>query len=75
MNKIYDNGSSIIGQVCNLKEYNDKLYINGDIDAEHWKDLAVELVLLNNDDIVCINYEDNMSMAIEIWSENDAINV
>lgn len=73
MNNIYDNGTRMLGQVKQLKEYNDKLYRNKMIEEEQWIELAKELVLFNDNDIVSIDYDNGMGISMEIWEERDIL--
>lgn len=69
MKDIYDNGTRMLGQVKQLKEYNDNLYRNKMIEEEQWIELAKELVVCNDSDIVSIDYDNGMGISMEIWEE------
>lgn len=71
MNKIYDNGTHMLGQVKAIKDYNDKLYKDKAIEEEQWLELVKELVWYNDTDIVSIDYDNGMGMSIECWEEKD----
>ena len=71
--KIYDNGTRMLGQVRDIKEYNDKLLRNKVIEEEQWVELAKELVWFNDTDIVSINYDNGMGISIECWEEHDIV--
>ena len=71
MNKIYDNGTHMLGQVSEIKKYNDILYKKDTINEESWLELVKELVWFNDNDIVSINYDNGMGMTIECWKEKD----
>lgn len=73
MDKIYDNGYYMLGQVSKIKAYNDKLYRNKKIDKEQWIEFAEELIWFNDSDIVSINYDNGMGISIEKWEESDII--
>lgn len=73
MNNIYDNGGHMLGQVKKIKEYNDKMYRLSMIEEEQWVELAKELVLFNDTDIVSIDYDNGMGILIEKWKERDII--
>jgi hypothetical protein len=71
MDYIYDNGDKMLGQVRKIKEYNDKLFREENIDEEAWVELAKELVFYNDSDIVSIDYSNGMGISIESWGERD----
>lgn len=73
MKDIYSNGSKMLGQVSEIKKYNDKLYRNNEIEEDVWCDLAKELVFFNDTDIVAIDYDNGMGISIEKWEERDKI--
>lgn len=73
MKDIYDNGTHMLGRVRELKEYNDNLYRKKMIEEEQWIELAKELVLCNDSDIVSIDYDNNMGISMEIWEEKDIL--
>ena len=73
MKDIYDNGGHMLGQVKKIKEYNDKMYRLSMIEEEQWVELAKELVLFNDTDIVSIDYDNGMGILIEKWEERDII--
>lgn len=73
MERIYDNGTCLLGQVKKIKEYNDKLYKENNIDEEEWIYLLKELVWYEDSDIVSINYDNGMGMTLEVWKEKDII--
>ncbi len=75
MDKIYDNGTYMLGQVSKIKAYNDKLYRDKCIDKEQWIELAEELVWYNDTDIVSINYDNGMGITIEKWDVRDVLEV
>lgn len=75
MDKIYDNGNKMLGQVKRIKEYNDKLFREKAIEEEQWIELAKELVWYKDTDIVSIDYDNGMGILIEKWDINDVLEV
>lgn len=75
MDNIYDNGTHMLGEVKRIKEYNDKLYKDKAIEEEQWLELVKELVWYNDTDIVSIDYDNGMGMAVEYWEQKDILKV
>lgn len=69
MNNIYDNGSMILGNVYNVKEY---VCRNSE---ETWEieGLIKDLEDLDETDIVAINYDVPMGYTIDFWEEKDLV--
>ena len=74
MNKIYDNGSLLIGNIDlvieEIEDDMDMLAVDKDEllkDLRELKDARAE--------IVCINYDNGMNYSIDYWSKGDVINV
>lgn len=77
MNKIYDNGSLMLGNVQDLiMEIERQKRVSVDmLDAdmdEILKDLK-ELRDIDYEMVVCINYDNGMGYTIYYWRENDII--
>lgn len=77
MNKIYDNGALMLGNVKDVIMEIEKELKNGvdmfDIDMEELlKDLK-ELRDIDYEMVVCINYDNGMSYSIDYWSSNDIV--
>jgi hypothetical protein len=71
MNKIYDNGSLMIGNIKDIIKY-----IENDETLETWEfeDLLNDLKELNDKvEIVMINYENPMGYSIDYWNKDDEI--
>lgn len=71
MNKIYDNGALMIGNIKDIIKY-----IENDETLETWEyeDLLKDLKeLKSNANIVMVNYENPMGYSIDYWAESDAI--
>lgn len=73
MNKIYDNGEYMIGQVSLIKEYNDKLLKENTIDYDTWEELDRELKDFDLNSIIMIDYAFGMGLYIKEWEEKDII--
>lgn len=77
MNKIYDNGSLMLGNVQDLIMEIERQkrasvdMLDADMD-ELLKDLK-ELRDIDYNMIVCINYDNGMGYTIDYWRENDSI--
>ena len=77
MNKIYDNGALMLGNVQDLimeieremKENIDMLYIDTE---DLLKDLK-ELRDVDYEMVVCINYDNGMGYTIDCWSSKDIV--
>lgn len=70
MENIYDNGEICLGKVEKIKKY---LISNAE---ETWEieDILDDLKILNNDDIVAINYDNGMGYSIDFWTKDDKVN-
>lgn len=77
MNKIYDNGALMLGNVQDLimeieREIKEDIDMF-DIDMEELlKDLK-ELRDIDYEMVVCINYDNGMSYTIDYWSSKDIV--
>ena len=78
MNKIYDNGALMLGNVQDLIMEIEKELKNGvDIFCADMEDILKELKELRDIDyemVVCINYDNGMGYSIDYWSSKDIIN-
>ena len=77
MNKIYDNGSLMLGNVEMVINEIEKELKNGidmfDVDMEELlKDLK-ELRVIDYEMVVCINYDNGMGYSIDYWSSKDIV--
>lgn len=79
MNKIYDNGALMLGNVKDLimeieREIKQDIDMF-DIDMEELlKDLKkLRDIDYDNDMVVCINYDNGMSYSIDYWCSNDIV--
>lgn len=75
MEKIYDNGCKMLGQVKKIKEYNDNLYRKGAIEKEQWLEFAEELVLYDENNIVVIDYDNSMGITIDEFDYRDVLEI
>lgn len=82
MNEIYDNGSSILGGIKNVKEklYNDGLTCIGfgGFTNKEFKELIAkleELERIDNNMIICINYANGgyMNFDAHYWTSIDVV--
>jgi hypothetical protein len=69
MNKIYDNGTILLGTIYNVKEY----LCRHCEDLEDIKDLIEDLENYDANSIVAINYDCGMGYSIDYWHENDIV--
>lgn len=78
MNKIYDNGALMLGNVQDLIMEIEKELKNGvDMFCADMEDILKDLKELRDIDyemVVCINYDNGMGYSIDYWSSNDIIN-
>lgn len=77
MNKIYDNGALMLGNVQDLiMEIESEIKENIDMFCADMEDILKELKELRDMDynmIVCINYDNGMGYTMDYWRENDII--
>lgn len=73
MEKIYDNGEILLGEVKKIKEYTLKQYNNGIIDEEFKVDVLNDLKDFKDNTIVAINYDNGMGYSIDYWDDSDVI--
>lgn len=77
MNKIYDNGALLLGNIQNvIAEVEKEIKENVDMFAIDMEELLKELKELrniDNDMIVCINYDNGFNYSIDYWTKEDAI--
>lgn len=70
MNKIYDNGQYLLGKVKDILKYTNL----DSVDDETTKDLIYELnECYENDEIVCVWYDNPMSYKIISFKDKDII--
>ena len=69
MNKIYDNGESLLGSIYNVKEY---ICRNAE-DISEIEDLINYLEDFDEDTIVAINYDNGMVYHIDYWIKNNIV--
>ena len=70
MNKIYDNGQYLLGKVGDILKYTNL----DSVDDETTKDLVYELdACYENDEIVCVEYDNPMGYKIISFKEKDII--
>ena len=78
MNKIYDNGALMLGNVQDLIMEIEKELKNGvDMFCADMEDILKDLKELRDIDyemVVCINYDNGMGYSIDYWSSKDIIN-
>ena len=77
MNKVYDNGSVLLGEKYNIIQYCkrqlNKIGIDKD-DREEIEKLLEEIKDYNNNDILTINYDFGMGLfIIDIWEDTDKV--
>lgn len=70
MNKIYDNGQYLLGKVKDILKYTNL----DSVDDETTKDLIYELnECYENDEIVCVGYDNPMGYKIISFKDKDII--
>ena len=70
MNKIYDNGELLLGQVDQVIDYLGLMYYEEGIDVN---DLINDLRELDKNGIVCVNYDNGMGCTFDYWSSDDVM--
>ena len=77
MNKIYDNGSLLLGNVQDvIMETEREIKENIDMFDTDMEELLKDLKELRNIDydmVVCVNYDNGMSYSIDYWTSKDII--
>lgn len=77
MNKIYDNGALLLGNIQDvIKEVERELKENIDMFDTDMEELLKELKELRNIDydmIVCINYDNGINYSIDYWTSKDIV--
>lgn len=71
MNKIYDNGALMLGNVQDILEY--LATQNEDLELEMVTEIVEELEELENDIIVCVNYEHPMGWSVDYWFKDSIV--
>lgn len=69
MNKIYDNGTMVLGNVKNLKDY----ICRNCEDLEEVKEIIQDLEDLDEKTIVALNYDCGMGYSIDYWNEDSIV--
>lgn len=69
MDKVYDNGTMVLGNVKNLKEY----ICRNCGDLEEVKEIIQDLEDLDEDTIVALNYDCGMGYSIEYWNKDSIV--
>ncbi len=74
MNKIYDNGAIMLGNVKMVKEEIQKeIKENVDMFCVDMEEILKDLEELSNETIVAINYDCGMGYSIDYWHEDDIV--
>lgn len=74
MNRIYDNGAIMLGNVKMVREEIQKeIKENVDMFCSDMEEILKDLEELSNETIVAINYDCGMGYSIDYWHEDDII--
>ena len=74
MNKIYDNGAIMLGNVKMVREEIEKeIKENVDMFCADMEEILKDLEEFSNEDIVAIDYECGMGYTISCWRKNDIV--
>lgn len=74
MNKIYDNGAIMLGNVKMVKEEILKELKNGvDMCFADMEEILKDLEEFSNETIVAINYDNGMGYSIDYWNEDSIV--
>ena len=74
MNRIYDNGAIMLGNVKMVREEIEKeIKENVDMFCVDMEEILKDLEELPNETIVAINYDNGMGYSIDYWHEDDII--
>lgn len=80
MNKLYDNGSMLLGRKKDIEEYSKYLIkhyskVGDDYVVETAEEILEEIKDFKDNDILCINYENGMGYSIDYWDDKDEVKV
>lgn len=70
-NNVYDNGTMVLGNIYNVKDY---ICRNCD-DFDEVKDIIKDLEDWEEDTMVAINYDCGMGYSIDYWEQNSKVEV
>lgn len=70
MNKIYDNGTCLLGKVKQIKEMIGKQTSEDEMLIEIYEELNN---YFKDNDIVCINYDNGIGYSIDYWNEDSIV--
>lgn len=74
MNKLYDNGTRLLGTKKDILEYIKRQNEAQIIEEEDYKEIVDTLnELVGSDTIVAINYDFGMGMTFDWWTKEDII--
>ena len=74
MNRIYDNGAIMLGNVKMVREEIQKeIKENVDMFCADMEEILKDLEELSNETIVAINYDCGMGYSMDYWHEDDVI--
>ena len=74
MNRIYDNGAIMLGNVKMVREEIQKeIKENVDMFCADMKEILKDLEELSNETIVAINYDNGMGYSMDYWHEDEII--
>lgn len=74
MNRIYDNGAIMLGNVKMVREEIQKeIKENVDMFCADMEEILKDLEELSNETIVAINYDCGMGYSMDYWHEDDII--
>lgn len=73
MNKIYDNGEMLLGNVNDIIKYTEEQFEKGIVDEEFKNDILEDLKGYSEDTIVAINYDHGMGYSIDYWDDRDIV--
>ena len=75
MNNIYDNGELLLGKKQDILKYQTMLINENLIDKEDYEEITEYLQELEDDTIVCINYDNGMGITFDIWDKSDIVKI
>ena len=70
MKHIYDNCYKIIGSKKAIYDY---VINNEELETWEYEDLLEEIKDLDNEDIICVDYDNGMGYRIDVWTKKDII--
>jgi len=73
MNNLYDNGEMLLGTKRDILEYTKRQNEAQLIEEEDYQEIVETLEDLEDNTIICINYDNGMGMTFDWWEDTDKL--